>query len=76
MLNIIRNLKHYWYFILLILVLLIIQAYCDLSLPDYTSKLIDVGIANSGIEHAVPEYISEDGFAQVQAFLTEEEGAD
>ena len=74
--NIFRNLKKYWYFVLLILVLLFIQAYCDLSLPDYTSNLIDVGIANSGIEHAVPEYLTESGFNEVRIFLTEEEKAD
>ena len=74
--NIFRNLKKYWYFVLLILALLFVQAYCDLSLPDYTSELIDVGIANSGIEYAVPRYISEDGFAEVQLFLNEEEKED
>ncbi|MCH5199526.1 MAG: ABC transporter ATP-binding protein [Oscillospiraceae bacterium] len=73
MLNIFRNLKKYWYLVLLILALLFVQAYCDLSLPDYTSVLIDVGIANSGIEYAVPQYISKSGFMEVQLFLTEEE---
>lgn len=76
MLNIIRNLKPYWYFVLLILALLFIQAYCDLSLPDYTSSLIDVGIANLGIEHAVPEYLTENGFQGVEIFLTDEEKED
>ena len=74
--NIFRNLKKYWYFVLLILALLFAQAYCDLSLPDYTSNLIDVGIANSGIEHAIPEYLTESGFYEVEAFLTEAEKAD
>lgn len=74
--NIIRNLKKYWYFVVLILALLLVQAYCDLSLPDYTSNLIDVGIANSGIEHAVPEYLSESGFMEVEAFLTDREKED
>lgn len=74
--NIFRNLKKYWYFVILILLLLIVQAYCDLSLPDYTSNLIDVGIANSGIEYAVPEYLSESGFREVEAFLTDEEKED
>ena len=74
--NIIRNLKKYWYFVILILVLLFVQAYCDLSLPDYTSNLIDVGIANSGIKHAVPEYLTESGFYEVGIFLTDEEKKD
>ena len=76
MLNIFRNLRKYWYFIILILVLLFVQAYCDLSLPDYTSNLIDVGIANSGIEHVVPEYLTEQGFYEVEIFLTDEEKSD
>ena len=74
--NIFRNLKKYWYFVVLILVLLFVQAYCDLSLPDYTSNLIDVGIANSGMEHAVPEYLTESGFHEVELFLTDEEKED
>ena len=74
--NIFRNLKKYWYFVVLILILLFVQAYCDLSLPDYTSNLIDVGIANSGMEHAVPEYLTLSGFYEVEVFLTEEEKQD
>ena len=76
MLNIFCNLKKYWYFVLMILALLFVQAYCDLSLPDYTSNLIDVGIANSGMEHAVPEYLTESGFYEVEVFLTDEEKKD
>lgn len=74
--NIFRNLKKYWYFVVLILILLFVQAYCDLSLPDYTSNLIDVGIANSGMEYAIPEHLTESGFYAVEAFLTDEEKAD
>lgn len=74
--NIFRHIAKYWYAILLIFLLLIVQAYCDLSLPDYTSGLIDTGIANSGIEHAVPEHITAGGFIGVEAFLTEDEKAD
>ena len=74
--NIILNLKKYWYFVLMILALLFLQAYCDLSLPDYTSELIDTGIANSGIEHPVPEYLTESGYMAVSAFLTDEERTD
>ncbi len=74
--NIFLNLKKYWYFVLMIVLLLFVQAYCDLSLPDYTSELIDVGISNSGIEHSVPQYISEKGFMEVSAFMTDDERAD
>lgn len=74
--NIVRNLQEYWYLVLLILVLLIVQAFCDLSLPDYTSSLIDVGIANSGIGHAVPEYLTKSGFQEVSVFLNDSEKSD
>lgn len=74
--HIFRNLTKYWYQVILIVVLLIVQAYCDLSLPDYTSGLIDIGISNSGIEHAVPEYISENGFQEVAVFLNDAERED
>ena len=47
--HIFENLKKYWYFVILILALLVVQAYCDLSLPDYTSNIIDVGIVNGGV---------------------------
>ncbi|MCH5195553.1 MAG: ABC transporter ATP-binding protein [Oscillospiraceae bacterium] len=74
--NIFRNLTKYWYFVVLIFALLIVQAFCDLSLPDYTSGLIDVGISNSGIEHAVPEKITAGGFKGIEAFLNESEKSD
>lgn len=48
--QIFRNLKPYWKSVIIIALLLVLQAYCDLSLPDYTSKLIDTGIQNYGIE--------------------------
>lgn len=38
-----------------VVLLLILQAYCDLALPSYTSDIVDVGIEQGGIENAVPE---------------------
>jgi ATP-binding cassette subfamily B protein len=73
--HIFTNLKKYWYFVIMILALLVVQAYCDLSLPDYTSNIIDVGIINSGVEHIVPKYITENTYHQIEVFLTEEEKA-
>lgn len=67
------NLKKYWYAVLIIILLLLVQAFCDLSLPDYTSNIIDVGISNSGVEHGVPEYLTEEGYMTVASFMTEEE---
>lgn len=76
MLHIFGNLKKYWYAVIMILLLLVVQAYCDLALPDYTSNIIDVGISNNGIEHTMPEYISTSSFKTLEVFLTEEERAD
>lgn len=74
--HIFGNLKKYWYLVIVILALLVVQAYCDLSLPDYTSNIIDVGITNSGVEHVVPEYMTAKSYQQIEMFLTEDEKAD
>ncbi len=71
--QIILNLKKYWYMVLMVIVLLVVQAYCDLSLPQYTSGIIDVGIMNSGVEYAVPEYITDKSYKMVEIFLTDSE---
>lgn len=68
-----RNLKPYWKSVLLIVLLLIVQAFCDLALPQYTSNIIDVGIQNSGIEHLLPEKITLTEYHTAQVFMTEEE---
>ena len=52
--------------ILLIVVLLLAQAYCDLALPACTSKIIDTGISQKGIEDAVPETIR-DGSSAIRS---------
>ena len=56
-----------------IIVLLIIQAYCDLSLPQYTADIVDVGIGQGGIENAVPETMRAETFQNLGLFMTEEE---
>ena len=74
--HIFENLKKYWYFVILILALLVVQAYCDLSLPDYTSNIIDVGIVNGGVEHQMPELITENSYNSLKLFLNEQETKD
>ena len=59
MLKMFHYMKERWHYILMIIVLLFIQAFCDLSLPDYTSKIVNVGIQQKGIEDCVPETIRE-----------------
>ena len=46
MFKIFRYMKDQWYLVLLVVALLIVQAQCDLSLPDYTSKIIDTRRSN------------------------------
>ena len=52
-----------------IIVLLIIQAYCDLALPTYTSDLLNVGLQQNGIEDAVPETVREESLKALELFL-------
>lgn len=60
--RIIQYLKSSKVAVLLITLLLIVQAFADLSLPRYTSDLVDVGIQQGGIEHASPDEMSTDTF--------------
>lgn len=60
--RIIQYLKSSKVAVLLITLLLIVQAFADLSLPRYTSDLADVGIQQGGIEHASPDEMSADTF--------------
>jgi ATP-binding cassette subfamily B protein len=55
MIRIFAKMKKNMGFIILIFFLLFLQAVCDLSLPEYTSKIVDTGIQQKGIEDAVPE---------------------
>lgn len=61
--------------ILLILLLLVVQAYCDLALPGYTSDIVDVGIQQEGIENAVPDKMRPETLESLSLLMTEEEEA-
>lgn len=73
MFKIIKTMKSQWKAVIVVVLLLFVQAICDLSLPNYTSQLIDVGIQNSGVEYATPTVIRAEQFEKVQMFMTEEE---
>jgi len=73
--QIFRNLKPYWKSVIIIALLLVLQAYCDLSLPDYTSKLIDTGIQNYGIENCSPKQIPEKAYKVIDGFMDDDEKA-
>ncbi len=60
MLKLLSNLKKTFWSVIIIVILLCIQAAADLALPDYTSRIVDIGIQAGGIENAVPEVISKE----------------
>lgn len=59
--------------VLLIIVLLIIQAWGDLTLPQYTSDIVDIGIQNGGIGNAAADALSVDGYNALEAFMNDEQ---
>ena len=59
--------------VLAIVLLLIVQAYCDLALPQYTSDIVDVGIQQGGITYAAPEWMREETWGSLQNLMTEGE---
>ena len=69
-------LKPYAPRVLLILCVLIVQAYCDLSLPTYTSNIVNVGIQQSGIDEEIPENISEEEMNRLLLFVSEDDRQD
>ena len=68
-----KNLVPYWKSVIIIFCLLMVQAYCDLALPQYTSNIIDVGIINSGTEYILPEKVTAQTYESMQMLMTEEE---
>ena len=75
MLKMFHYMKERWYYVVMIIVLLFVQAYCDLSLPDYTSKIVNVGIQQKGIEDGVPDTIRKESLEHLLLFLDEKEKA-
>ena len=73
MLKMFRYMKERWYYLVMILLLLFVQAFCDLSLPDYTSDIINVGIQQKGIEDGVPEKLREESADKLFLFMEQED---
>lgn len=71
--KVMKYLKKSTGYIVLIVELLFLQAYCDLSLPDYTSKIVNVGIQQQGIEDGVPEKIRVSTMEQLETLMEEKE---
>ncbi|MEG1848325.1 MAG: ABC transporter ATP-binding protein [Lachnospiraceae bacterium] len=72
MLKMFHYVKDKWYYIVLIIMLLFLQAFCDLALPDYTSKIVNVGIQQKGIEDGVPIEIREDSMKELFHFMNQD----
>ena len=73
MIKLMKYLKKSAGYVVLIIALLFLQAYCDLSLPDYTSKIVNVGIQQSGIEDSVPEKIRKTSMDSLQLFMDDDD---
>lgn len=76
MIKLMKYLKRSAGYVILIVVLLFLQAYCDLALPDYTSRIVNVGIQQKGIEDGVPEKIRVSTMDSLRLFMDEEAVAD
>ena len=71
--QIFRNLKPYWKSVIIIALLLVLQAYCDLSLPTYTSDIVNVGIQQNGIDEKIPEQIGEEDLEHLLLLVPEKD---
>ena len=72
MLKILKNLKETWISVVIIVLLLCVQAWADLTLPDYTSKIVNIGIQQGGIENASPDAITKSHMDTLLLFTKED----
>ena len=73
MLKVLQFLKKSLVSVFLIIILLIIQAYLDLTLPEYTSKIINVGVQQNGIENAASNLITEKTYNLLPFIMNDED---
>lgn len=73
MLKLTKYLKPFIGSILAIVMLLVIQATCDLALPEYMSNIVNVGVQQNGIDEAVPLAISETELNKIMLFVDEDD---
>ena len=72
--NLFKYAASYWKAMIAIMLILFVQAYCDLSLPAYTSDIVNVGIQQGGIEDEIPEQIAREEMDKLLLFVSEEDG--
>ena len=75
MIKIFKQLGRHWAACIAVVALLFVQAYCDLSLPDYTSKIVDIGIQQGGIESPVPETVRDTTLQALEFLMSEQDAA-
>ena len=68
-----KNMVPHWRMVIIILILMIVQVFCDLALPTYTADILDVGIQNRGVEHILPEKMTKEEYEYAKMFMTEDE---
>ena len=73
MLKVLKNLKESAISVIVIVILLCVQAATDLALPTYTSKIVNIGIQQGGIENSAPEYIAKNQMDSLLKFTNDDE---
>ena len=71
--NLFKYASEHWKALLAIVAILIVQAYCDLSLPAYTSDIVNVGIQQGGVEDHIPDAISAEDMETLLLFTSEKD---
>lgn len=73
MIKLFKCVKPYWKTVILVVLILFVQAYCDLSLPAYTSDIVNVGIQQGGVDDLVPTRIAKEDMDKVILFISTED---
>ena len=71
--NLFKYAASYWKAMIAIVLILVVQAYCDLSLPAYTSDIVNVGIQQGGIKDEVPRQIATEEMEKLLLFVSEDD---
>ena len=73
MFKVLKNLKKTWLSVVIIVILLCVQAWADLELPSYTSKIVNIGIQQGGIENVSPVIIRKSQLENLLIFTSDDE---
>ena len=69
----IKNLKPYWFVVIILTALLAVQGFGEMSMPQYTQDIIDTGIQNRGVEHILPTKVKQQEYNEAQMFMSASE---